>query len=552
LPHIARNALAAVLTAVALTLASADAGAQAVAEEPINWTSFLGSDAGTSYSALDQINRENVGRLVPVWMYSMGAGIQNATPAVNDGVMYVIGTNDRVYAFDAATGRLKWTHGGGPADGYARGSASVTVGGGMVYYGTRDNHLTALEPATGEEIWDVQIEDRKQCFCTPSHGILLVRGKVIVGVRADNAHRGYINAFDAKTGRLVWRWWAVPGPGEPGHETWPEYLWKYGGGSTWYAGSYDPKLNLIFWGTANPQPIMGGTDPQAKLWTNSLVALDADTGKMKWGFQELPHDPFDYDSASEAMLIDAPVKGKIAPLVLQSVKSGYTYVLNRRTGALVSAYPHADYITWNKGLDASGMPIEPLRITKDEAQFICPSFYGSRAANHGSYSPKTGLWYGSSTEFCSKLIGVDPPKLREGHGYNAAKDEGVEKSPRSAPFIAAFDPVSGQRRWVVRTDVPNISSLMTTGGNLVFGSDMFGEVWALDAETGNKLWSFNVGAQSANSAMSYSVGGKQYIAVALGGGGAYPMRIKELWPDAARRMSPGGDLLIVFALHGEN
>jgi alcohol dehydrogenase (cytochrome c) len=546
-----RNAVAAVWAAVALTLVSADAGAQGAAEGPNNWTSFLGSDAGTSYSPLDHINRENVGRLVPVWMYPIGAGIQNATPVVNDGVMYVIGTNDRVYAFDAATGKLKWTHGGGAPDGYARGSASVAVGFGMVYYGTRDNHLSALDSVTGQEIWDVQIEDRKQCFCTPSHGILLVKNKVIVGVRADNAHRGYLNAFDARTGRHVWRWWAIPGPGEAGHETWPEYLWKFGGGSTWYAGSYDPKLNLIFWGTANPQPIMGGADPQAKLWTNSLVALDADTGRMKWGFQELPHDSFDYDSASEAMLVDARVNGKITPLVLQSVKSGYTYVLNRTTGVLVSAYPHADYITWNKGLDASGMPVMPLQITKDEVQFVCPSFYGSRAANHGSYSPKTGLWYGSSTEFCSKLIGVDPPKLREGRGYNAAKDEGVEKSPRSTPFIAAFDPVSGQRRWTVQADVPNISSLMTTGGNLVFGSDIFGEAWALDAETGKKLWSFNVGAQSANSAMTYSVGGRQYIAIALGGGGAYPMRIKEVWPEAAHRVSPGGDSLIVFALQGE-
>ena len=545
------SALAAVCTAALLTLASGGAGAQGPAEGTANWTSFLGSDAGTSYSPLDQINRENAGRLVPVWMYPLGAGIQNATPVVYEGVMYVIGTNDRVYAFDAATGRVKWTHGGGAPDGYARGSASVAVGFGMVYFGSRDNHLTALDASTGEEIWDVQIEDRRQCSCTPSHGILVVKDKVIVGVRADNAHRGYLNAFNAHTGRQVWRWWAIPGPSEPGHESWPEYLWKYGGGSTWYAGSYDSNLNLIFWGTANPQPIMGGTDPQAKLWTNSLVALDADTGKMKWGFQELPHDAFDFDSASETMLIDAPVKGITTPLVLQSVKSGYTYALDRRTGALVAAYPHAEYITWNKGLDAKGSPIAPLEISKNQVQLICPSFYGSRAANHGSYSPKTKLWYGSSTEFCSKLIGIDPPKLREGRGYNAAKDEGVEKSPQSTPFIAAFDPVSGQRRWTVRTEVPNISSLMSTGGNLVFGSDVFGELWALDAETGTKLWSFNSGSQSANSAMSYSVGGRQYIAIALGGGGAYPLRIKDLWPEAARRMSPGGETLIVFSLQGE-
>jgi alcohol dehydrogenase (cytochrome c) len=536
--------------AAVMACVSVHVRAQAPAENPADWDSFLGSDTARSYSPLEQINRANVARLAPVWMHAMGADIRNADPVVIDGVMYVIGIKDRVYAFDAATGEIKWTHGGAAYEGHSRGSASVAVGFGMVYYGTHDNHLTALDAATGQEVWDVQIEDPRQCSCTPSHGILLVKGKVIVGVRTDNAHRGYLNAFDAHTGHLVWRWWAIPGPGEPGHETWPENLWKYGGGSTWYAGSYDPKLNLIYWGTGNPQPALGGTELKAKLWTNSLVALDADTGKMRWGFQELPHDSFDFDSASETMLIDAPVNGKLTPLVLQSVKSGYTYVFNRHTGALVSAYPFADTITWNKGLDANGLPIDSLRISKDQAQLVCPSFYGARAVNHFSYSPKTGLWYGSSTEFCTELIGIDPPALREGRGYSAAKELGVQKSPHSTPFIAAFDPVSGRRRWTVQTEVPNVSSLMSTGGNLVFGSDVFGELWARDAETGKTLWSFNVGAESADSAVSYAVCGKQYIAVVLGGGGAYPLRIKDLWPQTARRMPLGGDTLVVFALPG--
>jgi len=244
------------------------------------------------------------------------------------------------------------------------------------------------------------------------------------------------------------------------------------------------------------------------------------------------------------------VNGTITPLVVHSVKSGYTYVFNRATGGVVAAYPHAEYITWNKGVDTAGRPIEPLRISQ-EVQLICPSFYGSRAANHGTYSPKTGLWYGSSAEFCSRLRGIDPPKLSEGRSYNAAKDEGAVRSPKSRPFIAAFDPVSGKRRWTVQSEVPNISALMATAGDLVFGSDVFGDAWALDAETGKKLWSFNIGGLSANSPMAYSVGGKQYIAIALGGGGAYPLRIRELWPELADRMPPAGTTLIVFALRPE-
>jgi alcohol dehydrogenase (cytochrome c) len=541
------------IVAAALIVAAfmSTAAAQAPAKD-VNWPSFLGGDTGTSYSPLDQINRSNVSQLAPVWTFATGGGIQNSTPVVVDGVMYLAGTNDRVQAFDAATGTLKWTYGSGaPVNGYSRGSASVAVGFGLVYFGTRDNHLVALDAATGREVWDVQIEERNQCACTPSHGILLVKGKVIVGVRGDVAHRSYINAFDAKTGRQVWRWWVIPGPGEPGHETWPEYLWKVGGGATWYGGSYDPKLNLLYWGTANPQPIMGSTDSEAKLWTNSLVALDPDTGKMKWGFQEAPRDTFDYDSASEPMLVEAMVNGKMTPLVVHSVKSGYTYVLNRATGALVSAYPHADYITWNKGLDPSGKPIEPMRIAKDESVVVCPSFYGSRAANHGTYSPKTGLWYGSSTEFCARLRGVDAPKLVEGRGYNQARDEGLQKSPASKPFVGAFELVSGKRRWTMPTELPPITSLMATGGDLLFGSDLFGQAWALDAATGEKLWSYDLGAQSANSPMTYTVAGKQYIAIALGGGGAFPMRIRELWKEEAPRMAPGGARLIVFALPGQ-
>jgi alcohol dehydrogenase (cytochrome c) len=548
-----RKLFAAAMIAAAFAFAPVNVGAQVPAKDA-NWTSFLGNDAGTSYSQLDQINRETIGRLLPVWMFSIGAGMQqNATPVVIDGVMYLIGTNDNVYALDAATGKMKWTHSGGTvADprSYLRGSASVAVGFGMVYYGTRDNHLVALDAETGGEVWDVQIEDHNQCSCTPSHGVLLVKDKVIVGVRGDVAHRSYINAFDAKTGRQVWRWWVIPGPGEPGHETWPDYLWKFGGGATWYAGAYDGKLNLIYWGTGNPQPILGGSDKEAELWTNSLVALDADTGKIKWGFQEAPSNPFDFDSAAEPLLIDALVNGKMTPLVIHSVKSGYTYVLNRVTGDLISAYPHADYINWTKGLDAGGKPIEQLRLSKDTIQLVCPSFYGSRAANHGTYSPKTGLWYGSSAEFCSMLRSAEPGKLVEGRGYKAAKDEGAVKSPESKPFIAAFDPVSGKRRWTVPTEVPNIASLMATGGNLIFGSDIFGEAWAFDATTGEKLWTFNLGATSANSPITYAVDGKQYIAIALGNGGAYLMRIRELWPEAVPRLPPAGSTLIVFAIQG--
>jgi alcohol dehydrogenase (cytochrome c) len=543
-----RNLL--VLFGAAFLAAPANASAQ---DKPssADWASFLGNDAGTSYSPLDQIDRGNVAQVAPAWMYAIGGMQQNSAPVVVDGTMYVVTTDDKVLAFDAVTGAVKWTHDppvAPPPNRIMRGSAAVAVGFGLVFYGMGDNHLVALDPATGREVWDVEIEDRDQCSCQPSHGLLLVKDKIVVGVRGDVAHRGYVTAFDARTGRFAWRWWTIPAPGEPGNDSWSRELWKVGGGATWYAGSYDPKLNLIYWGVANPQPIMGGPDVGDKLWTNSLVAIDADTGKLKWGFQEAPGDQFDYDSASEPMLAEAPVAGKMTPLVIHAVKSGYTYVLNRATGALVAAYPHAASVTWNKGLTPAGRPIDPVQMTKDKAVDICPSYYGSRAANHGAYSPQTGLWYGGSVEICSRHRGIDLPKLVEGRGYNGSKEEGMFKSPTSKPLLAAFDPVTGKQRWTITSEVPNISSLLVTGGGLLFGSSIYGEIWARDAETGKQLWSFQLGAQNANPPVTYSVGGRQYIAVVTGGGGGFPMRIKEIWPEEAKRFAPSAATLVVMAL----
>jgi alcohol dehydrogenase (cytochrome c) len=538
-------------TIAAIVLAWAAAMLPRAAAAQDDWPSFLGNDAGTSYSKLDQVNRGNVTSLAPVWMFALGGPIQNTAPVVVDGALYIVTSDDRVLAFDAATGEPKWTYSppvAPPPNRILRGSAAVAVAFGLVYYGTGDNHVVAIDARTGREVWDVEVEDRDQCSCQTSHGLLVVRDKVVVGVRGDVAHRGYVNAYDARTGRHVWRWWTVPGPGERGHESWTGDLWKHGGGATWYTASYDPKLNLIYYGVANPQPIMGGTDPGDKLWTNSIVAIDADTGKLKWGFQEAPGDQFDYDSAAEAMLIDAPVKGRMTPLVVHSVKSGYTYVLNRATGALIATYPHARAVTWNKGIDAAGRPIDPLRITKGAVVDICPSFYGSRAANHFAYSPRTSLLYGSSVEICSRLRGIDAPKMIEGRGMNATKDEGAFRAPGVAPSIAAFDPVSGQRRWSVDTELPNISSFLVTAGGLLFGSDPLGELWARDAETGKLLWSFRLGAGNANPAVTYSVRGRQYVAVATGGGGAYNLRIKDLWPEQAPRLAPFYGNLVVFAL----
>lgn len=514
-----------------------------------DWPSFFGNDAGWSYSPLDQINRSNVGQLEAAWSFSTGEKGMGATPLVLDGVMYLAAPRDQIFALDAATGKLLWTHVRELPEGrVGRGAAGIAAGFGLIFFGTLDNHLVALDAKTGAEVWDVLIEDPNQCGCSPGFAPILVKDKVVIGVRGEVAHRSYVNAFDAKTGALAWRFWVIPGPGEKGHETWPRSdLWRFGGGSTWYVGSYDPSLNLVYWGVGNPAPMLGGTEPGDKLYTNSLVALDADTGKLKWAYQEQPADTLDFDSTTEPMLIDLPVAGRMRKLVVHSNKGGMTFVLDRATGQFLTGYDHADVVNWNKGLDAKGRLLEVVKLEKGVEKLICPSLYGSRAANHGAFSPRTGFWYGTSFETCAYQVGMEPGKITEGQLFNAGALTPV-RSTSSEPFIAAYDPLTGARRWVVKTGIPNVSSLTVTGGDVLFGGDPLGDAWAMDATTGKKLWRFNVGSGVSNSPITYQVGNRQYVAFGAGISSAPAALIARLWPEMRDKLPPNGSSIFVFAL----
>lgn len=518
------------------------------AAEPQNWLTFFGNYQAWSYSSLSQINRRTVKSLVPVWSFATGEKGMSATPLVVDGVMYIAAPRNRIFALDGATGRQLWTYEREFPEGrVARTTFGMAAGYGMIFFGTVDNHLVALDAATGREVWDVQIEDPKQCGCGPAFAPLLVKDKIVMGVRGEVAHRSYINAFDAKTGKHAWRFWTVAGPGERGHETWPEELWKIGGGSSWFAGSYDPELNLIYWGIGNPAPLLGSTWPGKKLFTNSLVALDADTGALKWYFQENPEDVLDLDSATEPVLIDAPVDGVMRKLVVHPTKGGFSYVLDRATGAYIGGYPHSDTITWTKGLDKNGVPIAPERLSPNEDKLICPSVNGSRAANSSTYSPRTGLWVTTSYESCALERAIDPGKPVEGQLYNAGSQIST-LSPTSKPHIAAFDPVTGRKAWAYETHGLNVSSLLSTGGDLIFGGDLFGNAWALDGRSGKKVWSFNMGGGVTNKPISYAVNGRQYIAVGAGAFGAGLGLTLRLWPELKAEMPPVGSSIFVFAL----
>jgi alcohol dehydrogenase (cytochrome c) len=520
-----------------------------------NWPSYFGNDRAWSYSKLQKINRGNVARLVPAWVFSTGGGKDglSSTPLVIDGILYLPTSQNSVIALEAATGRIVWTFTDKPAEGRSgpRKPLGLATGFGMIFLAAADHHLIALDQKTGREKWNVEISDPRQCGCGPGVAPLLVKDKVVLGVSStDTGHRGYIDAFDAMTGRLAWRFWAIPGPGEPGHDTWPEDLWRLGTSSTWLVGSYDPDLNLIYWGIGNPGPMIGGNYPGNKLYSDSIVALDADTGKLKWHFQHIPNDKLDYDSTLEAVLVDADVQGTPRKLLVQPTKGGFAYVLDRTTGAFIHGYPFAEVINWTKGLDQNGMPLEPrLTLVQDVETHVCPGMFGARGAGHSTYSPKTRLWYNTSYETCTEQTALAPKAPQEGLAFLGSSFRNTLVPADAHPFIAAFDPITGQRRWTSFTNSVNASSLLSTAGNLIFGGDLFGNVWALDATNGKKLWSFNVGTGISSMPISFAVNGRQFIAVTAGLSWVASGLANEVLTAAQKAMLPPvGSQLFAFAL----
>lgn len=306
--------------------------------EPHNWLSYYGSYDAWRYSELDQVNRGNVKKLIPVWTFQTGeidGGLQSS-PIVVDGVMYITGAWNRVFAIDAVTGEELWHYYHPRTEEipglYGTWNRGVAVGHGLVFMGTLDNKLVALDAESGREVWQVEIENAKQCGCNITGAPLLVKDKIVTGVTGgDSAHRGYISAFDAKTGRHAWRFWTIPGPGEPGNDTWKGDSWKFGGGSSWITGSYDPELDILYWGVGNPAADFYGESRKGdNLYTDSIVALDPDTGKLIWHYQEIPYDVWDWDSAYEIVLVDLEYGGEKRKLLVNPNKGGFTWVSTLR------------------------------------------------------------------------------------------------------------------------------------------------------------------------------------------------------------------------------
>jgi alcohol dehydrogenase (cytochrome c) len=549
-----------VLAAIAPVLAQDQASGDGATGA--NWPHYGGSQSAWRYSALDQINAVNVKNLAPAWMFQTGDYSDNlhATPIVVDGVMYIITPRNWVFALDAATGHLLWQHKPmAPRPGPAGGQTfllnrGVAVAEGKVFYGSTDNFLVALDQKTGREVWRVSIDDPRQCGCNVTSAPLIVKDKVIVGgTGGELAHRGYLTAFHAKTGRLAWRFHVIPAPGERGNETWKGDSWRFGGGAPWMTGSYDPELNLVYWGTGNASGDFfdgdrAGADKSgdANLYTSSIVALDADTGTLRWYHQEIPADVWDYDSAYEIILIDRVVNGRPRKLLAHMNKSGLTFVLDRATGEVVNAFSVPEVRTWISGITESGKLLGRKDPELGKPVNICPSVAGAKSWNQMAYSPRTGLLYIPAIELCN-VITAARQEPREGRFYtNGGFTLNLPPDRSTYSHIDAWDPLTSKRVWSIPYKYLLLASILVTAGDLVFTGDPEGNFFALDARTGSRLWTYQTGAGHRGSAVSYSVNGRQYIATPTGWQqsvtGGFASRV---FPEQTFRM---GSTLVVFGL----
>jgi alcohol dehydrogenase (cytochrome c) len=509
------------------------------AAEPHNWLTYSGTYASQRHTSLRQIRSSNVGELELKWIFqAQSLESFETTPLVVDGIMYITEAPNTALALDAASGRVFWRYQYDPSPDSrpccGRVNRGLAILGNTLFMATLDARLIAIDATTGRPNWQVTVADPALGYAM-TLAPLVVKDKVVVGVAGGEfGIRGFIAAFDAATGAEAWRFYTIPGPGEPGHETWEGGgdAWEHGGASVWLTGSYDADLNLTYWGIGNPGPDWNPAQrPGDNLYSDSVVALDADTGELEWHFQFTPNDPYDYDSVQIPVLVDARMDGTSGKLMLWANRNGFFYVLDRANGKFIRGDPFVK-VNWASGLDVSGRPIATPQGT-DAVTF--PGVQGGTNWYSPSYSPRTGLFYVTAWENYGTIFRPVEVEYQPGRNFGG----GVLASPiPGAPnlpgfgrqvvnnwtvavgngAILALDPASGKQRWRFPTTDVSHGGILTTGTDLLFTGSREGYFYSLDARTGELLWRVSLGGQAANGPMSYAVAGAQYVAVAAGNG----------------------------------
>lgn len=527
----------------------------AAAAEPRNWLTYSGTYFSQRYSALTQVTQANVSNLEVKWAYQTQIfGTWQATPLVVDGIMYTTQRPNDVVALDAVTGRVFWMYRHVPSPDHqaccGSNNRGLAIAGDTLFMATLDSQLVALNANTGRPVWKSVVADHRQAYAM-TLAPLVIKDMVLVGAGgSDRGVRGFVAAYDTRTGAERWRFHTVPGPGEPGHETWekcppssspsptqPNYCdpdaWKHGGAAIWLTGSYDPDLNLTYWGTGNVWPDYNPVQrPGDNLYTESVVALDADTGKLRWHFQFTPNGRYDYDSVQIPILANLTLSGAPAQVMLWANRNGFFYVLDRRTGKFLFARPFVK-VNWASHLDENGRPVQtppPIGVP------TWPGIQGGTNWYSPSYSPRTGLFYASTWLNYATMYGERVPvPYKEGGTASGGRNspylpvEGAQATPilRRGPInnwteavghgaVMAIDPVTATEKWRFNTTDVSDSGILTTASDLLFTGGREGYIHALNARTGQPLWKLNMGGQIVMGPITYEVNGKQYVAAAAG------------------------------------
>jgi len=487
-----------------------------------NWLSYNGDYTGRRYSILHEVSISNVAQLRAQWVFhAPNSSSLEVTPVVVDGIMFVTAAND-AYALDAQSGRTLWHYSRPITEGLIDDASQhhnrgVGVWGTHVFMETDNAHLLCLDARSGHLVWDVAYTDGNRNYGATS-APLVVKDKVIVGTSGgDDGIRGFVAAYDAESGKEVWRFWTIPGPGEFGSSSWPGESYKLGGGTTWMPGTFDPELNTIFWGTSNPAPDFdGGPRPGDDLYTDCLLALDPDTGNLKWYFQFTPHDLFDYDAVETPVLVDSTFRGQPRKLIVQANRNGFLYVLDRTNGTFLSARPFVEKLNWASAIDDKGRPIRTGLQPTAEGTRVCPGFVGATNWYSPSYNPQNSRFYFMALNTCNVFF-LKPQEFKPGQTYYSTGTHRSKGDYNQKVLLAfALDDDKPAWHYAQAGEGRSAGGTMTTAGGLVFFGDDTQGFEAVDAQTGKPLWHFNTGQNITASPMTYAVNSKQYVAIAAG------------------------------------
>jgi alcohol dehydrogenase (cytochrome c) len=503
-------------------------------KEPQNWLTYSGNLSSQRHSGLTQVDPTNAGNLVLKWVFqSRSLDKHEVTPLVVDGVMYTVQSPNDVIALDAATGKTIWTYSHKPAEGTRNPccgnlTRGVAILGDKLFLAALDAKMIAINAKTGKEIWSTQIADYKQQYAM-TVAPLVVKDKVISGVAGgEHGVRGFVAAYDVNTGKEAWRFNTVPGPGEAGYETWmgkdgkPNDSYLHGGAPIWITGSYDPATNLTLWTTGNPGPDYNGDNRVGdNLYSSSVIALNADTGKLAWHYQFSPHDEFDWDATQIPILGDVEVKGVQKKAMMLANRNGVFYVLDRTNGQFLSGTSFVK-TNWYTGFDEKGRPMRaPGILPTDAGTLVYPGNQGGTNWYNSSFSPVTGLFYIPAWEHSSSLYkkGEELPEFHDGQSFVGISPGRTQTTDDVFSSIIAMDPKTNTRKWTFRLSAASTEGgVLTTASNMLFAGGRDGQFVALDATSGKLLWETNLGPSVSAGPMSYMVNGKQYISIQCGTG----------------------------------